>query len=91
MSAASWGEVDTSDEPCPYVIEAEMSAANEPPCRLERDPVCGRELPCEQALLRAESKGRTYLFCSERRRMPFSIRPGWFVDRAEETAQPKAS
>jgi Cu+-exporting ATPase len=91
MSAASWGALVKSDEPCPYVIGAEMRATSETPCRLERDPVCGRELTCGQALLRAESKGRTYHFCSKRCRMRFIIRPAWFVGRAEETAQPKAS
>jgi YHS domain-containing protein len=58
---------------------------------LERDPVCGRELTREQALLSAEVKGRTYLFCSERCRMLFSIRPAWFVDRADGSTRRKAS
>ena len=58
---------------------------------LERDPVCGRELTGEQALLSAEVKGRTYLFCSERCRMLFSIRPAWFVDRDGGSVRGKAS
>ena len=45
--------------------------------------MCGRELTSEQALLRTELDGRRYLFCSERCRMLFSIRPGWFLERAE--------
>lgn len=57
----------------------------------ERDPVCGRELTKEQALLRTEVDGKTYLFCSERCRMLFSIRPGWFVDRPDTTISEKAS
>jgi YHS domain-containing protein len=36
-------------------------------------------------------KGRTYLFCSERCRMLFSIRPAWFVRRDGEAVQRKAS
>jgi YHS domain-containing protein len=68
-----------------------MQIANEPPGHPERDPVCGRELTKEQALLSAELKGRTYLFCSERCRMLFSIRPGWYVDRAREATRLKAS
>lgn len=68
-----------------------MHATNRPPCRPERDPVCGRELTREAALLSAELKGHTYLFCSERCRMLFSIRPGWYVDRAEEATRLRAS
>ena len=68
-----------------------MQYTNEPPGRPERDPVCGRELTKEQALLSAELKGRTYLFCSERCRMLFSIRPGWYVDRSGEAPRLKAS
>ena len=68
-----------------------MSAPCEPPCRLERDPVCGRELSRDQALLTAELKDRTYLFCSERCRMLFSIRPGWFVERADDPRRRRAS
>lgn len=68
-----------------------MPVTNEPPRRLERDPVCGRELTREQALLSAELKGHTYLFCSERCRMLFSIRPAWFVERRLESARLKAS
>ncbi len=68
-----------------------MKAPEKPPCRPERDPVCGRELTTEQALLSAELKGRTYLFCSERCRMLFSIRPGWYVGRDGEANRLKAS
>jgi YHS domain-containing protein len=53
------------------------------PQRLEYDPVCGRELAGEQAVLSTEIDGRRYLFCSERCRMLFSIRPGWFLERME--------
>jgi YHS domain-containing protein len=68
-----------------------MPAPCEPPCRLERDPVCGRELTRATALLTAELKCRTYLFCSERCRMLFSIRPAWFVEREGESDRRKAS
>jgi YHS domain-containing protein len=68
-----------------------MQAPDKPPCRLDRDPVCGRELATGQAPLSIELKGRTYLFCSERCRMLFSIRPAWFVDRTAETTRLKAS
>ena len=68
-----------------------MQMTDKPPCRADRDPVCGRELTTEQALLSTELKGRTYLFCSERCRMLFSIRPAWFVDRTDETTRLKAS
>ncbi len=68
-----------------------MSAPCEPPCRLERDPVCGRELTSDQALLSTELKGRTYLFCSERCRMLFSIRPRWFVEQPRNARGRKAS
>ena len=40
-----------------------------------RDPVCGRHITEAAALLRDEYAGRTYLFCSERCRMLFSLRP----------------
>jgi YHS domain-containing protein len=53
--------------------------------------VCGRELTRDTALLTAELKGRTYLFCSERCRMLFSIRPAWFLEREGESDQRKAS
>jgi YHS domain-containing protein len=43
------------------------------------DPVCGRSLTEVQALLRSDYEGRTYLFCSERCRMLFSLRPGDFA------------
>jgi YHS domain-containing protein len=41
----------------------------------QRDPVCGRHITAASALLRDEYEGRTYLFCSERCRMLFSLRP----------------
>ena len=68
-----------------------MSVTTEPSCRPQRDPVCGRELTADQALLTAELRGRTYLFCSERCRMLFSIRPAWFVDRTDQAPRQKAS
>jgi YHS domain-containing protein len=68
-----------------------MQATGEPLSHLERDPVCGRELTREQALLSAEVKGHSYLFCSERCRMLFSIRPAWFVERTGESIHCKAS
>jgi len=46
---------------------------------LAQDPVCGRQISEAQALLRAEHRGRTYLFCSERCRMLFSLRPDAFA------------
>jgi len=55
------------------------------------DPVCGRELTEEQALFRAEVGGDVYLFCSERCRMLFSIRPGWFLERTEPRPTKRAS
>ena len=67
-----------------------MPDAGEPPCRLQRDPVCGRELTHDQALLTTEVKGRTYLFCSERCRMLFSIRPAWFAE-PDDSHRRKAS
>jgi YHS domain-containing protein len=51
--------------------------------RPDYDPVCGRQLTREQALLTTEIDGRSYLFCSERCRMLFSVRPGWFLERME--------
>ena len=42
---------------------------------LTRDPMCGRHITAAQALLRAEHDGRTYLFCAERCRMLFALRP----------------
>ncbi len=68
-----------------------MSITTEHSCRLQRDPVCGRELTADQALLRSELKGRTYLFCSERCRMLFSIRPAWFAERTGEAPHQLAS
>ena len=59
--------------------------------RLPCDPVCGRELTEEQALLSAEVDGDRYVFCSERCRMLFSIRPGWFLERAEPRPARRAS
>ena len=56
---------------------------SEIPRRLPCDPVCGRELSEEQALLSTEVSGDRYLFCSERCRLLFSIRPGWFLERTE--------
>ncbi len=50
---------------------------------LPSDPVCGRELTEEQTVLSAEVQGDVYLFCSERCRTLFSIRPGWFLERTE--------
>jgi YHS domain-containing protein len=46
------------------------------------DPVCGRHISEAQALLCAEYEGTTYLFCSERCRMLFAIRPGAFAVRS---------
>ena len=56
-----------------------MTAMRKLPC----DPVCGRELSEEQTLLTAEVRGEVYLFCSERCRTLFSLRPGWFLERTE--------
>jgi YHS domain-containing protein len=52
-----------------------------------RDPVCGRELTTAQTRLSAELKGRTYLFCSERCRALFTIRPAWFVGGRDAPAR----
>jgi YHS domain-containing protein len=68
-----------------------MHVTNESPRHVECDPVCGRELTREQALFSSELKGHTYLFCSERCRMLFSIRPAWFVERTIESERLKAS
>jgi YHS domain-containing protein len=54
---------------------------NAGPERLPCGPVCGRELTEEQSLLNAEVNGDRYLFCSERCRRLFSIRPEWFQER----------
>ena len=70
---------------------SKMAVSAERTCQPQRDPVCGRELTDDQALLSSELRGRTYLFCSERCRMLFSIRPGWYVDRAGEAVRLKAS
>jgi YHS domain-containing protein len=64
---------------------------SEPPKRPACDPVCGRELTEEQSLLRADVNGDTYLFCSERCRMLFSVRPGWFLERTEPRPARRAS
>ena len=63
---------------------------SEYPKRLVCDPVCGRELSEEQALS-ADVNGDTYVFCSERCRMLFSIRPGWFLERTEPRPARRAS
>ena len=58
---------------------------------LTRDTVCGRHIVEERALLRAEYGGRTYLFCSERCRMLFALRPDSYAveeDRLEEVGAP---
>ena len=55
---------------------------------LTQDPVCGRHITEAQALLRAEHHGRTYLFCSERCRMLFALRPdSYAVDEAQLAAE----
>jgi YHS domain-containing protein len=64
---------------------------SEIPRRLPCDPVCGRELSEEQALLSTEVSGDRYLFCSERCRLLFSIRPGWFLERTEPRPARRAS
>ena len=64
---------------------------SEIPRRLPCDPVCGRELSEEQALLSTEVSGDRYLFCSELCRLLFSIRPGWFLERTEPRPARRAS
>ena len=64
---------------------------NEHSRRPQRDPVCGRRLTADQALLTTELKGRTYLLCSERCRRLFSIRPASFVEPKDDPARRKAS
>ncbi len=64
---------------------------SEPPRRLVCDPVCGRELAEEQSPLSVEVQGDRYLFCSERCRMLFSIRPGWYLERTEPRPSRRAS
>jgi len=59
--------------------------------RLPCDPVCGRELTEEQALLHDEVDGDVYAFCSERCRMLFSIRPDWYLERIEPRPVRRAS
>jgi YHS domain-containing protein len=56
-----------------------------------RDPVCGRHITETSALLRDEDEGRTYLFCSERCRMLFSLRPEAYAVRGGETAADEAT
>jgi YHS domain-containing protein len=68
-----------------------MSVMHEHSCRPHRDLVCGRQLTADQAPLTTELKGCTYLFCSERCRKLFSIRPAWFVEPRDEPAQRSAS
>jgi YHS domain-containing protein len=53
------------------------------------DPVCGRHITEASALLRDEYRGRTYLFCSERCRMLFSLRPDAYAiaDEADGAAE----
>ncbi len=51
-----------------------------------RDPVCGRHITEASALLRDEYEGRTYLFCSERCRMLFSLRPEAYAVHCDETS-----
>jgi YHS domain-containing protein len=65
-----------------------MSAGSE---RLPCDPVCGRELTEEQALLSAEVEGDRYLFCSERCRLLFSLRAEWFLEPTEPRPARRAS
>jgi YHS domain-containing protein len=59
-----------------------MQRVDGAPVSPERDPVCGRELTREQALLRAETRGREYLFCSERCRAVSSRGPAWFAGQS---------
>ena len=68
-----------------------MQSVSGPPRRLACDPVRGRELTEEQSLLSADVNGDTYVFCSERCRMLFSIRPGWFLERTESRPARRAS
>ena len=56
-----------------------------------RDPVCGRHINETSALLRDEYEGRTYLFCSERCRMLFSLRPEAYAVRCGETGDDDAT
>jgi len=44
-----------------------------------RDPVCGREIARERALLVTEHDGTIYPFCSERCRMLFALHPEAFA------------
>jgi YHS domain-containing protein len=52
---------------------------------LTRDPVCGRHMTEERALLSAEYKGRRYLFCSERCRMLFALRSDSFAVEEDQS------
>ncbi len=55
---------------------------------LTRDPVCGRQIAKAQALLSAEHHGRSCLFCAERCRMRFALRPDSFtVDGVQPAAR----
>jgi len=56
---------------------------------LMKDPMCGRHITEAQALLRAEHRGRTYLFCSERCRMLFALHRDSFA-LAEVPAEAEA-
>jgi YHS domain-containing protein len=56
-----------------------MQSTHESPRIVTHDPVCGRPITEAQALLTAEHAGRRYLFCSERCRMLFALRPGEYA------------
>ena len=51
-----------------------------------RDPVCGRVITGEQALLVADHHGTTYLFCSEHCRMLCALHPEAFTADEARTA-----
>ena len=44
-----------------------------------RDPVCGMELPAEQAAARVEYEEKTYFFCSEACRKQFELDPAKYA------------
>jgi YHS domain-containing protein len=68
-----------------------MHATKETIGPLTRDPMCGRQIARAQALLSAEHHGRTHLFCSERCRMLFALRPDSFaVDGVQPAAEEEA-
>jgi YHS domain-containing protein len=71
--------------------DAEVQSMSESHRQPACDPVCGRELSEEHALLSIDVDGDTYLFCSERCRMLFSVRPGWFLERTEPRPARRAS